>query len=877
MKRRRILWFLLATFVVTAIAAGPAYQAQTVRSVYAIRDAKIYPVSGPVLPRGTIVIRNGLIDAIGANVQPPAEATVIDGNGLTVYPGLIDSFTDTGLPNPPPAAGERGQGGGQRGQRGGGGGEPQQRAPQNAHEAIFQTPLGLNPDRKVAQEVQAEGKNVEASRSAGITSALAVARNGLFTGQAALINTGNSNLVVKAPIATVINPVPQPGGYPGTMLGVFAVIRQAFSDADWYKQVWTQFNANPRGIERPQFDLVLEAMQPIIEGRIQTIVQANWRQDIKRMISLAEELKVKPIVAGGLEAGTVASLLKSKDIPVLVSVNSSIQKPNRDDGYYEQEWKEIQTNASLLQRAGVRFALQSGFADRPQQYIDNIRKTIENGLATEQALRAATLSAAEILGMGNALGSLEAGKIANVVVSSGEPFARDARIRQVFVDGKPFEPVPPQTTGNNQQNNSTPAVPKVISRPGSYITPTPAEVLIKNGTVLTITKGTIKNGDVLIRGGKIAAVGTNLTASPQAKVIDATNKFVMPGIIDAHSHMAAGGGINEGTSPVTPQVRMEDFVDDEDAAIYRALAGGTTLVNQLHGSANVIGGTSAIFKLKWGKPAEELMFGAPRGIKFALGENPKRSNFNQPSDNRRWPATRMGVEETLRESFTEGQRYIKQWSDYNAAKARGQNVVPPRRDLKLETLADILQGKIIVNVHSYVSPEIVMVLNIADEFGFKIGILQHVLEGYKVAKEIQAHGAAASTFADMWGYKWEAWDAIPQNAGIMTKFGVNVSINSDSDERVRRLYQEAARALHYMKPGEISDDDALKWITINPAKQLRIDSRVGSLEVGKDADIVIFSDHPLSSYTAVEMTMIEGQIYFDRAEDLKTRPQGASQ
>jgi imidazolonepropionase-like amidohydrolase len=271
------------------------------------------------------------------------------------------------------------------------------------------------------------------------------------------------------------------------------------------------------------------------------------------------------------------------------------------------------------------------------------------------------------------------------------------------------------------------------------------------------------------------------------------------------------------------------------------------------------------------------LFGAPAGIKFALGENPKRSNSNQPQDNRRWPATRMGVEETLRESFTEARRYMKDWEDYEAAKARAQNVVSPRRDLKLETLADILRGKIRVNVHCYVAPEIVMMLNVADEFGFKVSVLQHVLEGYKVAKEIAAHGATASTFADMWGYKWEAWDAIPQNAGIMSRFGVNVSINSDSDERVRRLYQEAARALHYMKPGEISDDEALKWITINPAIQLGIENRVGSLEVGKDADITIFSEHPLSSYTVVEMTMIEGQIYFDRAEDLKNRPQGASQ
>jgi len=868
MSQRRTIWFFLLTFLI-GIAVNSRLTAQTVRSVYAIKDAKIHTVSGPAIARGTIVIRNGLIDAVGANVQVPPEAAIIDGTGLTVYPGLIDSFSDTGLPN------VAAQAGGQRGRGQGGGGGPQPRAPQNAHEAIFQTPLGLSPERKIAEEVQPDGKNVQASRNVGITSALVVATNGVFTSQGALINTGESNLVLKSPIALNINPAPQRGGYPGTMIGVFAVIRQTFADADWYRQNWNQYNANPRGIERPRHDPSLEAMIPVLENKLPTIIQANWRQEIKRVLVLADDVKIKPIIAGGREAGTIAAQLKSKDIPVLVSVNYDIQKPGNDEGYYAQELKDIQTNVSLLQKAGVRFALQSGFAERPQQFIENIRKTIENGLTTEQALRASTLSAAEIFGVSSSLGSLEAGKIANVVVATAEPFAQGSRVRTVFIDGKPFEISPPQTTEN--QSRQTPLPAKVIARPGSYITPTSNEVLIRNATVLTITKGTIRNGSVLIRNGKIAAVGTGLTASPQAKVIDATGKFVMPGIIDAHSHMAAAGGINEGSSPVTPQVRMIDFVDDEEVGIYRALAGGTTLVNQLHGSANVIGGTSAVFKLKWGKPAEELLFGAPAGIKFALGENPKRSNSTQAADNRRWPATRMGVEQTLRESFTEARRYMKDWEAYDAARARGQNAMMPRRDLKLETLADILRGKILVNVHCYVAPEIVMMLNIADEFGFKVKVFQHVLEGYKVAREIAAHGAAGSTFADMWGYKWEAWDAIPQNAGIMAKFGVNVSINSDSDERVRRLYQEAARAYHYMKPGDVTEDEALKWITINPAQQLKVDDRVGSLEVGKDADIVIFSDHPLSSYTNVEMTMIEGQIYFDRAEDLKNRPQGVSQ
>jgi imidazolonepropionase-like amidohydrolase len=319
-------------------------------------------------------------------------------------------------------------------------------------------------------------------------------------------------------------------------------------------------------------------------------------------------------------------------------------------------------------------------------------------------------------------------------------------------------------------------------------------------------------------------------------------------------------------------VRIADVLRDDNVGIYRAVAGGTTIVNVLHGSANVIGGTNAVIKLKWGRPVEEMLFGAPLGIKFALGENPKRSNSTQqPANNRRWPATRLGVEETLRESFNEARNYMKDWDNFEAAKKRGGDVMPPRRDLKLETLADVLRGNILVHVHSYVAPEIVMMLNIADEFGFKVRTLQHVLEGYKVAKEIKAHGAAASTFADFWAYKMEAWDAIPENAAIMQKYGVNVSINSDSDERVRRLYEEAGRALHYSN-GELSEDDALKMITLNPAIQLGIDKRAGSIEAGKDADLVIFTGHPLSSYARVDMTFIEGQIYFDREMDLKTQP-----
>jgi imidazolonepropionase-like amidohydrolase len=872
---RRQLRNVFFVVLITATWALPA-----TRSVYAIKDAKIYPVSGPMIPRGSIVIRNGLIEAVGVNIPIPPEATIIDGNGLTVYPGLIDSFSDAGLPpapaEAPPATGQRGAAAQQ----------PLQPAPQNTHEALFQTPLGLNPQRVMADQVKSDGRNIDAYRNLGITSALTVSRDGLLTGQSVLIDTGRENIVVKSPIALHINPAPVRGGYPSTLMGALAVLRQAFSDADWYRASWERFNANPRGIERPKYDPTLEAMVPIVQGKLPSVIHANWLAEIKRAVNLAGELNLKPILAGGMEAGKAAPLLKSKDIAVLAGINYAMEKPKPGFGANtraaerdENEMKEFLGNAALLQRAGVRYALQSGFADRPQAFIENIRRTMENGLTLDQALRATTLSAAEILGVGGALGSLEPGKIANVVLATGDPFAQGTRVRNVFVDGKLFE-IAPETNPGGQRGGATEtaaaAAKKAVIKPGSYITPTSKEVLIRNATVLTVSKGTIKNGSVLIRDGKVAEVGTNVTAPATAIVIDATGKFLMPGIIDCHSHMAIEGGGNEGTSPVTPNVRISDVIRDDDITIYRALAGGTTIANVLHGSANVIGGTNAVIKLKWGRPAEEFLFGAPLGIKFALGENPKRSNSNQPQNNRRWPSTRLGVEETLRESFTEARRYMKEWDDFQAAKQRGENVVPPRKDLKLEMLADILRGKIMVHVHSYVAPEIVMMLNVADEFGFKVRTLQHVLEGYKVASEIKQHGAMASTFADFWGYKVEAWDAIPYNAAIMHKFGVNVSINSDDDERVTRLYEEAGRVYHYNN-GELTEDDVLKMITLNPAIQLGIDNRVGSIEVGKDADLVLFSAHPLSSYTTVEKTFIDGQIYFDRELDLKTQPREVTQ
>jgi imidazolonepropionase-like amidohydrolase len=398
-------------------------------------------------------------------------------------------------------------------------------------------------------------------------------------------------------------------------------------------------------------------------------------------------------------------------------------------------------------------------------------------------------------------------------------------------------------------------------------------IAIVNGTVLTAGPlGSIVKGTVLVRGGRIAAVGPDVKVPAGATVIDASSRFVIPGIIDTHSHNAVEGGVNEGTDSVTAEVRIADVIDHEDVNIYRQLAGGVTTINVLHGSANAIGGQNAVLKLRYGKGPEELVFReAPRGIKFALGENPKRSNFRAPGPPR-YPATRMGVEVVIRQAFEQARAYKREWEDHDrkvkAAGPKGERPVAPRRDLRLETLRDVLDGKVYVHAHCYRADEILMLIRLAEDFGFKIRTFQHVLEGYKVASEIARHGAGAGTFIDWWAFKLEAYDATPYNPAILARHGVVVSLNSDSNELARRLYWDAAKAVKY---GGVDETEALKMITWNAAAQLGVEKRVGSIEVGKDADLAIFSAHPFSPDARCETTLVDGVVYFDRAKDLAMR------
>src|SRR6266571_411088 len=386
------------------------------------------------------------------------------------------------------------------------------------------------------------------------------------------------------------------------------------------------------------------------------------------------------------------------------------------------------------------------------------------------------------------------------------------------------------------------------------------EVVINNGVVMTVTHGNIQNGSIYIKDGKIAAVGRNLKAPAGATVIDAGGKYLTPGIIDSHSHIALDDDVNEATSPVTPQMMMIDAFDYQDKAIYRGLAGGVTTSLLLHGSANMIGGQAIVIKHKYGAGRDAMLFpGAPRSIKFASGENPKRvyGGRNQ------LPSTRMGNFAVQRAALQEAKEYMRDWDAYDEKVKKGdKDAKAPKRDLKQEALADVLRGKMMVQIHCYRADEFLTEMAMAHEFGYKIRAFHHALEAYKVPEKLAAENIGIATFADWWGYKQEAWDAIPWNAVMSMRKGVRVAIKSDSEDYTRRLNQEAAKTMRY---GGATEEEALKMITLNAAWIVGVEDRVGSIEVGKDADLVIWDGYPLSSYGVPNKVLIDGDVYFDRS------------
>jgi imidazolonepropionase-like amidohydrolase len=404
---------------------------------------------------------------------------------------------------------------------------------------------------------------------------------------------------------------------------------------------------------------------------------------------------------------------------------------------------------------------------------------------------------------------------------------------------------------------------------GSVALPKATTVIIKNATVWTNEKeGIVTGADVLIRDGKIISAGKNLAVPEGAEVIDGTGKHLTPGIIDEHSHIAVSGSVNEGTQASSAEVRIGDVVDCNDVHIYRQLAGGVTCSHLLHGSANPVGGQTQLIKLRWGKSAEEMKFKGWDGfIKFALGENVKQSHWGDDQVTR-YPQTRMGVEQVYIDIFSRARNYDQQWKRFYASKDK--NKIQPRRDLDLDAIAEILNAKRFITCHSYVQSEINMLMHVADSFNFKVNTFTHILEGYKVADKMKIHGAAASTFSDWWAYKYEVMEATPYNASILNRLGIITCMNSDDAEMARRLNQEAAKAVKY---GNVSEEDALKMVTLNPAVMLHISDRVGSIKPGKDADLVLWNDHPLSVYARPLKTYVDGVCYFDAVRDEQLRIQ----
>ncbi|MHC4846158.1 MAG: amidohydrolase family protein [Planctomycetota bacterium] len=547
-----------------------------------------------------------------------------------------------------------------------------------------------------------------------------------------------------------------------------------------------------------------------------------------------------------------------------------------------RRWLQNVTGVARLSEAGVPLAF--GSRDRsPSDLLEGMRAAMEKGgLDATAALDALTRGPHRVFGGADGEGEVRAGATAFLTAWSDEPTSEDAEARVLVVAGRLFdlrkaaddEDADDDDGTEHESEEESDAATDVAAADTTEVEwpveldsdreppfRTGGDVLIRGATIMTASHGTLEDHDLLVRDGKIESIGRGLAAPDGVHVVEAEGMTLIPGIIDCHAHAAIRGGINEWTRVVTPEVTIEDEVNPDDVSIYRALAGGVTAARLLHGSANAIGGRHEIIKMRWGKSAPEMVFeGAPRGVKFALGENPKQSNYGGGS---RFPKTRMGVEAVLRRSFEAASEYRDGWELYEARVAAGEEPTPPRRDLRLEALTGILDGEIGVHSHCYQSDEMLMLMRVAEDFGFRVATLQHVLEGYKIAAEIAAHGAGGSTFVDWWGYKFEAYDATPYCAALMTEGGVLSSVNSDSDEHLRRLYLEAAKTVKY---GGVSEDEALRMITLNPAIQLGVGDRVGSIEEGKDADFALFSRHPFDVRTRCLMTFVDGELYFARSE-----------
>ena len=944
--------------------------------LHALTNARIVAAPGKTIEKGTVLIRDGLIVEVGPDVKLPAEARVWDLAGKTIYAGFIDAYSRLGLPDtlqPEPLRLDVDPDDPNA--------KPKEVPKEKAKGTRSWNPR-VTPERKASDYINLDKKATQKLRDLGFTSALIVPGRGIFRGSSALINLQEADVdtMVVSPLVAqhIAFDFDRDGdrGYPNSLMGSIALIRQSYLDASWYQAAQDAYRKAPATTERPETNASLAALAEQAQ-RNPAVFEAEDELDLLRALRIADEFKLKPILFGNGYEYRVRKALAEKKPGIILPLDfpkaPEIERPNQALEYdldELQHWDRAPSNPARLAEAGIAFAFTTQKLEKPEkEFWARVRLAVRRGLSKDIALAALTSTPAEMFGLTDRLGTIAPGRMANLVVASGDLFADEARVLTTWVDGRYYDTeqarerdlrgtwevtaegktlplvvegklekleaklagekasvsvkddavlviapaklfekgegsirltgqIAGETiAGSGEAPGAAPvrwsakrtapftAVKKPDEKPspldtaldfpetypagafGPTALPQPTSVLIQGATIWTSgPQGTLQNADLLVTGGKISAVGPGLKAPGGAPVIDGKGMHVTPGIIDCHSHAAISRGVNEASHAVTCEVRIGDVVDATDIDLYRQLAGGVTTANLLHGSANPMGGQNQVIKFRWGALPEELKFAdAMPGVKFALGENVKQANWGDKFKTR-YPQTRMGVEQLMRDRFRAAQ-------EYDAALKKKQ-ALPVRRDLQLEAISEMLSGKRLVHCHSYRQDEILAFLSVAREFKLKVATLQHILEGYKVADAMAKDGVGGSSFADWWGYKFEVYDAIPDNAAMMHQQGVLTSVNSDSADLARRLNTEAAKSMKY---GGLSPDDALKLVTIYPARQLRIDAKTGSLETGKDADFVIWSGHPLSNYASVKQTWIDGRKYFDRAEDLEARKAFATQ
>jgi imidazolonepropionase-like amidohydrolase len=962
--------------------------------VHALVGGRVVPRPGELLPSATVVIRDGTIEAVGADVVPPADAQVWDARGLTIYAGLIEPY----LPIDP-----------RKKPRGGGDDEEDEdeekdeddtpEGPRAPRGATHENPA-VRPERLVAQELSLDHDTLDDLRKAGFTAALAVPSKGVLRGQSALVVLRDGparEQVLRARVAWHVAFEPNsagPGKYPNSLMGAIALVRQTLLDAEHHLASQRAYASSPMGQPRPQTNVSLDALAGSLAEQLPVMFEAADGPMALRGLEVLGELDLVPwLVLGEADGGKWLDILARAGAPMTVSLNLP-PAPRWDDADEAERvplealrrWWLAPAGPSRLERAGARFAFTTtGLADRGD-WRARIRAMLARGLGADTALAALTTAPAALL-RAPQLGVVAPGGIANLTITDGDLFAEGTRIVEVWCDGRRHDLVPavapreaiagewtieleqaarvavklaPADGGGADELEAVfPAAPKgapprparlwrdrlelsipaalagtpqdalVVLRvrgnlargtyglpvvgggvqerealarhapkdekkkpeekPGEaeepdeapYLptvpvatwaawpplpeAPTPA-VVFRGGTVWSLGPARTFVGDVLVVDGHIAAIGTAVDAPAGALVVDCRGRHVTPGVVDCHSHSFIAGDVNEWTNSCTAECRIHDVLDAESVDLYRQLAGGVTTANQLHGSANAIGGQNAVVQLRWGSPPAALRFeGAPAGIKFALGENPRRANWGGELPPR-YPTSRMGVEELIRERFLAARNYRRARDEWTAAERK--ELIPPRVDLQLEALAEILEGTRLVHCHSYRQDEILAMIRLAEELGFTVGTFQHALEAYKVADEIAAHGAGVSTFSDWWAYKFEVYDAIGWNGALCVQRGVLTSFNSDSSEMARRLPQEAGKAIRY---GGLTPEEALALVTLAPARQLGLTERVGSLEVGRQADLVVWSGGDatgaVSALARCDETWIGGRRYFERNRD----------